>query len=92
MSHLEVLPLHVLVGFTVCDDDGRLVASYGQALIILHQLVGFIDAEQLKTRVRMLVRDWTRKACLILSVTRGRRAHSWGGTRAFIYRSSRLSL
>lgn len=47
MSHLEVLPLHVLVGFTVCDDDSRLVASYGQALIILHQLVGFIDAEQL---------------------------------------------
>lgn len=45
--YLEVLPLSVLVPLTVRDDDGGIIRSSGQALVVLHQLVRFIDTEQL---------------------------------------------
>lgn len=69
VSHLEVLPLSVLVLFTVCDNDSWIIWSSGQALVILHQLVGFIDAEQLhahtctqaRTRARAHTLDQIRK-------------------------------
>lgn len=46
VSHLKVLPLSVLVLVTVCDNDSG-ICSFSEALVILHQLVGFIDPEQL---------------------------------------------
>ena len=55
-SDLEVLPLGVLVLVTVSDDDGGAVSS-GQTLVVLHQLVGLVDAEQLQTDTQ---REFTR--------------------------------
>lgn len=49
VSDLEVLPVIVLVLITVCDDDGWIVGCCGQTLVVLHQLVGLIDTEQLHT-------------------------------------------
>lgn len=33
----------------MCDDDSWIVSSSGQTLVVLHQLVGIIDTEQLNT-------------------------------------------
>lgn len=52
VSDLEVLPVIVLVLFTVCDDDSWIIGSSGQTLVVLHQLVGLIDTEQLQTKTK----------------------------------------
>lgn len=46
-SHLKVPPLSELLEVAVCDDDG-VVLALRQALIILHQLIGFVYSEQLQ--------------------------------------------
>lgn len=56
LSHLEILPLRILVLVTVCDDNGRVVGSSGQTLVVLHQLIGCVDAEQLHRHTKTVKR------------------------------------
>ncbi len=47
MQILEVLPVLVFIQITMCNHNFGSIWSFSQALIILHELISFIDSEKL---------------------------------------------
>lgn len=47
VAYLEVLPILVFILITVCNHYFGSIWSFSQALIILHELISFIDSEKL---------------------------------------------
>lgn len=68
--YLKISPLRVLVQVAVCYDDGSSIYPLCQALVVLHELVCFINSEELEKgkiemRSKTCSKNWQSKVLLL---------------------------